>query len=827
MKRDTTMANTDDKISKLNKKFNNVMEKLNKYNGTDPESIVQQAYNKYFQAYFKLDDTGITRVEKCDSYFIKDKLVVLAEYKFNADFNDALTRAKVIAQSLIYYKKIVDKGKNAIPNVVFIGDVNECFCLKAKHFSRHMSHEGVDYNVAASSVGSQMKLVKAIADDTELQNDIFIINPQKDPMSYICEKMAAMSFDKDAKIPITLKNITRVFEAFSTKICDDKKYSSNEMVGLFIDSIRYPEKRIIGGDYLIVPPYKPMKVNMMKTIGLFKFFDKPGDSEARELAQIYDTLVKDDERRRHGFFITPSLWSDLGHKYVANYFKKIGFITDGNWEGSDKVVVWDCCCGTKSLTKSYRFKNLYVSTLEQSELNASVDLSPEAKETFVFDFLNDPTSKLPENLKNELRNLRTTNKKLCFIVNPPYGQAVGMTKDGKKDATRSIVAEKMKDKLVAYRGMDLFVQFIFRMNEIVEEFKLDEDQVVIATFSKPTWLNGSDCKKFRSFWFNNWTYDSGFMFNASEFENCSSAWGVHFAVMHNSPAQTTNDFIVDVLQNNDGSLSKISEKTFHSVADEDTMDNWAKEKCKKTVECLALHSGFEPTSKICKMPSNTIGFFKSYGNVTQNSFAYLASGPSTDGHGSFVCPNNADKAIQCVAVRQLTSNSWINDKDNYSKPDEAHLQYAEWVKDCYTYHAASLVCSLSGNIAGHSYDYKNNFFPFNKADTYKLLGQELMKNEVDEKRWCLANGKFDNPSPEGKAVLDAFAACIKASAPFRREFGQSHPELQLEHWDAGYRQMRELFKTACPEELKSFRSALKALKAKMAPMVYELGFLRK
>lgn len=117
---------TDDKISKLNKKFNNVMTKFEKYNGTDPESIVQQAYNKYFQAYFKLDDTGIMRVEKCDSYFIKDKLVVLAEYKFNVDFSDTLTRAKVIAQSLIYYKKIVDKGKDTIPNVVFIGDVNEC-----------------------------------------------------------------------------------------------------------------------------------------------------------------------------------------------------------------------------------------------------------------------------------------------------------------------------------------------------------------------------------------------------------------------------------------------------------------------------------------------------------------------------------------------------------------------------------------------------------------------------------------------------------------------------------------------------------------------------
>ena len=320
------IMDNNNKISKLNKKFNTVMAKLEKYNGTDPESIVQQAYNKYFQAYFKLDASEIIRVEKCDSYFIKDKLVVLAEYKFNVDFSYTLTRAKVIAQSLIYYKKIVDKGKDTIPNVVFIGDVNECFCFKAKHFSKHMSHEGVDYSVAASSVGSQMKLVQAIADDVELQNDIFIINPQKDPMSYICEKMAAMSFDKDAKIPITLKNITRVFEAFSTKICADKKYSSNEMVGLFIDAIRYPEKRIIGGDYLVVPPYKPMKVNTMKAIGLFKFFGKPDDAEAKELTQIYDTLVKDDERRAKGFFNTKSIWVDLAHKYLADFFKSINFL---------------------------------------------------------------------------------------------------------------------------------------------------------------------------------------------------------------------------------------------------------------------------------------------------------------------------------------------------------------------------------------------------------------------------------------------------------------------------------------------------------------------
>ena len=819
----------DDKISKLNKKFNAVMTKLEKYNGTDPESIVQQAYNKYFQAYFKLDDTSITRVEKCDSYFIKDKLVVLAEYKFNVDFNDVLTRAKVIAQSLIYYKKIVDKGKDTIPNVVFIGDVNDCFCLKAKHFSKHMLHEGVDYSVAASSISSQMKLVQAIADDTELQNDIFIINPQKDPMSYICEKMAAMSFDKDAKIPITLKNVTRVFEAFSTKICADKKYSSNEMVGLFIDAIRYPEKRIIGGDYLVVPPYKPMKVNTMKAIGLFKFFGKPSDTEAKELTRIYDQLVKDSDRRMHGFFATPSLWSDLGHKYVADYFKKIGFIKDGNWEGSNKVVVWDCCCGTKSLTRDFRFANLYLSTLEQSELNASSELSPEAKETFVFDFLNDPISKLPDSLRNELQNLRYTDKKLVFFANPPYSAGTGITETSKRGDKDNATATAMKNSGVGYRSMDMIVQFLFRINEITSSFNLKRDQVIIGIYNNPTWINGLDCKKFRDFWFDNWTYYSGFMFNASEFAGCSNRWGVHFAVMHNCKMKNANDFITDIYENSFNELKKIQSKHIIVLDEQDVLHKVIRDKTLKAMPCIGLKSGLFPTSQnvFGKMTQNALGYFNgARGNITQNGYNYITSAPA-DGHGTSITPSNIDLVVQDNCVCHVKDYDWISDKDVFAKPNVLHSEYSVWIKDCYIIAIDSYATSVSGIVDGIAYDYKNNFFPFSKAETYKLLGQELMKNEVDEKCWCLVNGKFDNPSPEGKAVLDAFAACIKASAPFRRDFGQSHPELQLDRWDAGYRQLKQLFSEVCINEFKQFKAVLKTLKTKMQPLIYELGFLRK
>ena len=814
---------TDDKISKLNKKFNTVMTKLEKYNGTDPESIVQQAYNKYFQAYFKLDDAGITRVEKCDSYFIKDKLVVLAEYKFNVDFSDTLTRAKVIAQSLIYYKKIVDKGKDTIPNVIFIGDVNECFCFKAKHFSKHMTHEGVDYSVAASSASSQIKLVQAIVDDTELQNDIFIINPQKDPMSYICEKMAAMSFDKDAKIPITLKNVTRVFEAFSTKICADKKYSSNEMVGLFIDAIRYPEKRIIGGDYLVVPPYKPMKVDMMKTIGLFKFFGKPSDIEAKELTQIYDTLVKDDERRAKGFFNTKSIWVDLAHKYLADFFKSINFVNDGNWEGSDNVICWDPAAGTKALTKEFRFKNLYVSTINQSELNASQDLSPEAKETFVYDFLNDPISKLPKSLQDDLAMLRDNQQtKICVLMNPPYGHADAIKSGDMQHRSLSVVATDMKNAGMKGAGEEMFVQFLFKINQICEHFKISKDQVVIGTFSNPTFMCKESFEDFRKFWLKEWKYESGFIFNASEFEGCSDQWPVSFSVWHNVKSVEKKLFKHEVYEaSDDGNVNLVGEKTLYNIDGEQLAKNWIYDKTvKNTVSVPTTADGFtllEDTQ--LKMAPGFLGF---YGGTLRKNILTI---PFKYGHGFSILPYNIDKVVSYFAAHNAVEHKWQNDKDVYRVPNETHPKWQEFVKDSLVY---SLFISDVSAIKGqNTLEFVNNFYPFSKSQTYGFFESQLMKNEIDEQRWCLANGKFDNLSMEAKDVLDAFAECMKKSASFRGEYSKLHPEYHLECWDCGWRQQREFFKEVCLNEVKSLREKVKTLKNKIEEMVYVIGFLQK
>jgi hypothetical protein len=49
----------------------------------------------------------------------------------------------------------------------------------------------------------------------------------------------------------------------------------------------------------------------------------------------------------------------------------------------------------------------------------------------------------------------------------------------------------------------------------------------------------------------------------------------------------------------------------------------------------------------------------------------------------------------------------------------------------------------------------------------------------------------------------------------------------LNSWDAGYAQLKLLWKEYYPEQFKEFRDKYKVLEEKMRPMVYELGFLLK
>ena len=86
---------------------------------------------------------------------------------------------------------------------------------------------------------------------------------------------------------------------------------------------------------------------------------------------------------------------------------------------------------------------------------------------------------------------------------------------------------------------------------------------------------------------------------------------------------------------------------------------------------------------------------------------------------------------------------------------------------------------------------------------------------------------YDKLSPDAKAVVDMAIELTKKSFEMRKLVSENHPEYYLNSWDAGYAQLKLVWKEYFKDDFNEFRAKYKALEDRMRPLVYELGFLRK
>jgi hypothetical protein len=231
-----------------------------------------------------------------------------------------------------------------------------------------------------------------------------------------------------------------------------------------------------------------------------------------------DRLMNPIKRKRTGAFFTPSDWVNESHKMLeealgANY--------------REEYVFWDCSCGTANLTRDYSFKELYLSTLEQTDLNIITEAGYNPSATkFQFDFLNDGFDKLPAGLLAAL----TSGKKIVFYNNPPYATAnnlafeSGETKNGV--AIDTMVNKMMKDAKIGASSQQLYAQFMYRVMRIIEQYKLKD--AVMATFSKSAFIANGSFEDFRKSM--NVKFVDGMVFQANHFADVSDSWGIAFTV---------------------------------------------------------------------------------------------------------------------------------------------------------------------------------------------------------------------------------------------------------------------------------------------------------
>ena len=306
------------------------------------------------------------------------------------------------------------------------------------------------------------------------------------------------------------------------------------------------------------------------------------------------------------------------------------------------------------------------------------------------------------------------------------------------------------------------------------------------------------------------------------------------------------EYKFDVLENNGfGDIKNLGTKSIYNLDGKITASTWVRKeiKGKKADRDLpklssALKVKQKGYSKLCE---GSFGYFYNNGNnvyyngTNVSMFTSCFSGKS----GLSIIPENLKKVLSLFTARKIVISDWLNDKDEYFAPNESHNEYSQFVYDSFVY-------SLFNNSSDQSslrqitykdqlWDIKNEFFWMSREEIMNLANNnnynELYGDaRTDNDRYVhnLLFGEqniYEQLSPDAKLVLDKATELVRMSMTMRSHFADDHNHLNS--WDAGYAQLKLVWKEYFPEEFKEFRQLYKNLEDRMRPLVYELGFLLK
>lgn len=550
----------------------------------------------------------------------------------------------------------------------------------------------------------------------------------------------------------------------------------------------------------------------------------------QKLAITYDHLPENRKKRDEGAFYTPAVFAEYAHKLLENKF-------GSDWK--DRYVVWDNCCGTKNLTKGHAFKELYCSTLEDSELVEGAEFNPEAT-SFRFDFLNDPLDDLPAGLLSAFKE----NRPIIFFINPPYATSSSFIPRKQKTAgvASTMISKMMSEDNLSLACKSMVPQFLYRIVKIKEEYGLTD--VHIAIFCNPNFLCANSFSRFREMFLDNFKFDGGIYFNASEFSDVSNKWGIAFEFWDAGVQEERTSFVHKVVKNDNGTIVEQFDKSIYNVDGLTDTSKWVREipVSPVKVDLPVMKTGIVPYDnpsgkKIWQLTEDAIGCYYHIASDVCNSPTYVALFTANCSHPSgkwSITKENLKRVTATFAARKLTLLRWYNDKDVFVKPNVDHPKYKEFENDSLVYslfHTNSNQSSLRNvEYNGKKWDIKNEFFFFSRKEmenlSLKTGNQTCLKDlEGDTERYMYEVLEGTELSPEAREVLEKARELVRKTFRYRQEFDAKHPEYQINNWDCGWHQLKALFAEYDPEGYKDFDESVKRLWVKMRPMVHELGFL--
>ena len=796
----------------------------------DVENVYTQGINLYFP------NVQVEHPFACDGFIDtkndKGKLLkLIIEYKFNEDFTSKIIRAKVITQ-VLYYMKHFEQNGLILPNVVMVGDVNECFVFHTNDIISYLD-EDLDWSIAPSKAHEHnADLIYKLANDENINPFIFVID-ENFSFKSVVDKIYDLSNNIQRYVHVTEHNIATIFEYFTNRVISDKKkISANDIVAVFMGVItknseyyKHPIKKNV-----LVTPQGEVKINGDGFDSFFSYFNRNyTPQEKMRFSEISDRLIEDTNRRNKGEFYTPTLFVDYAHDMISKEFGE-------DWK--EKYVVYDNCCGTKNLTRDYYFKELYCSTLEQAELDISKQYNKEAT-SFQFDFLNDSLDKLPKGLLEAFEQ----NKPIIFFMNPPYANNTGENNTGTSEKIcYTMVREEMRTKKMDACIANLYAQFLYRIMMIKEQYNLTD--VHIALFSPTLFLSGDSFKVFRNYFLKEFAFNKAVQFKASHFADVADNWGISFSIWNNGETTDKNNFNYSLIENIDGEIEKVGEKIVYNIDGGLSASKWVRELTKgmKTHDTINLTSAINIKEKVGSrkgmLVDNALGYFYcNSNNVNKNAQSVgMFSSAFSAGIGVSVIEENFIRCSSFFSARRLVNGDWVNWADEYMKPNTEHPLWKEFVNNSIVYSLFENKSNQSSlrqvEYKGKKWDIKNEFFWMSREEMKQLANENgndvcYQDANVSTDRYVYNLLQNITLSEEAQLVLDKACELVRKTFKYRMMFDEDNENYQINNWDCGWYQIKALAKEYAKDDFEEFKSLYKKLGDKMRPMVYELGFLRK
>ena len=534
----------------------------------------------------------------------------------------------------------------------------------------------------------------------------------------------------------------------------------------------------------------------------WKLYKRPPIKESQDyIIKRRDLLVPQDIRERKGAYFTPRKWVELSQKYLNDYL-------GGNWQ--DDYYIWDCAAGTGNLLAGLNNKyNIYASTLDQADINVIEERIDNGanllkNHVFQFDFLNDDFSKLPQSLQDIINDPKK-RKKLVIYINPPYAE--GDTHSGnkliRKGVANSKIFEKYKKDLGAVVS-ELYILFLARIYKEIPE-------CIIGTFSTLKHLNSPKSSKFRNFF--QAKAEKGFISIGKSFDNVKGSFPIGFIIWDLSKKETFQSLECDVYSEDGNYFDK---KSFHNYDNKQFLNIWLKKHYDKTGEKIGV-----------------LGFVA---NDFQNQKLVFITINGRGHHETYITLSNLIEISIYFAVRHCFKHTWINHNDQFLFPNESWKKDKEFINDCFTYSLFFEKNQVKANdginhwipFTEQEVDAKEKFSSNFMTDFIKgkiktesetgLFGESTNQNQIREfsKEATIV---FDSGRELWKYYHSKDNINVNASCYEIREYFQGRNEkgrMNNSSHDEIYTQL-----------ISDLRDDLKSLAQKIAPKVYEYGFLNK